>query len=243
MERVSTDIPGLDALIEGGFPKGTNILVTGVPGTGKTIFGLGYLYNGALKGETGIYVTLDSRMELLREQGAQFGWDIAEMEKQNKIFFLKVPVDKMRVDLFGMINDVKRSINAKRLVFDSLATLAINFDIFSVPSPTPREANPYPVTSQRHSIYMIMEYLSVLGTTNLIITYSGEGGRVSLDGVSEYASDGIVRLFNELIGIKRVRTLSILKMRDTNHSQYIHDFEIDKNGITVKPSGTIYGMR
>jgi len=37
-ERVPTGIQGLDALIEGGFPKGRSILVTGEPGTGKTIF-------------------------------------------------------------------------------------------------------------------------------------------------------------------------------------------------------------
>ena len=36
VERISTGVPGLDALIEGGIPKGFTVLVAGNPGTGKT---------------------------------------------------------------------------------------------------------------------------------------------------------------------------------------------------------------
>ena len=42
------------------YPEGFNVLLVGLPGTGKTIFGLQYLYNGALKGENGLYITVDS---------------------------------------------------------------------------------------------------------------------------------------------------------------------------------------
>lgn len=45
--RVKTGIPGFDELVAGGLPKESNILLTGIPGTGKTIFALQYLYNGA----------------------------------------------------------------------------------------------------------------------------------------------------------------------------------------------------
>ncbi len=50
-ERVTTGIKGLDPLIEGGFPKGRSILVTGEPGTGKTIFALQFLAEGLARGE------------------------------------------------------------------------------------------------------------------------------------------------------------------------------------------------
>ena len=45
-ERVPTGIDGLDPLIEGGFPKGSLVLLAGNPGTGKTIFSMQFLYRG-----------------------------------------------------------------------------------------------------------------------------------------------------------------------------------------------------
>ena len=67
-ERVATGIAGLDALIEGGFPKGRSILVTGEPGTGKTIFALQFLAEGLARGEKGIYVAASKRHVRLDRQ-------------------------------------------------------------------------------------------------------------------------------------------------------------------------------
>jgi KaiC/GvpD/RAD55 family RecA-like ATPase len=81
-----------------------------------------------------------------------------------------------------------------------------------------------------------MRELETLNTTNLVIAFSDENNpQITFDGVSEFASDGIIALYNSLVGAQRLRTLSILKMRDTHHSPYIHDFELTKDGVLVKP--------
>jgi len=72
-ERVSSGIPGLDRLIEGGLPKGRSILVTGEPGTGKTIFSLQFLVEGLVRGEKGIYVAADEGTLDVLEQAASLG--------------------------------------------------------------------------------------------------------------------------------------------------------------------------
>ncbi|MFH1442772.1 MAG: ATPase domain-containing protein, partial [Candidatus Micrarchaeota archaeon] len=60
--RVPTGIPGLDELIEGGFEKGSVILVVGDTGTGKSTFAMQYLYNGATKyKEPGVYLTFEEK--------------------------------------------------------------------------------------------------------------------------------------------------------------------------------------
>ena len=51
--RLTSGIPGLDDMIEGGFPFPSVILVAGPAGTGKTTFALKYLCEGAKKGEQG----------------------------------------------------------------------------------------------------------------------------------------------------------------------------------------------
>ena len=43
IERIKTGISGLDQILKGGLRKNSSILVTGAPGTGKTIFGLQFL--------------------------------------------------------------------------------------------------------------------------------------------------------------------------------------------------------
>jgi len=45
-EKVATGIPGLDDLVDGGFPQGRVVLVIGGPGTGKTILAGQFLYKG-----------------------------------------------------------------------------------------------------------------------------------------------------------------------------------------------------
>lgn len=54
LERISTGIANLDALMEGGIPKGFTVLVAGNPGTGKTILTTQFLYEGLLKGESAL---------------------------------------------------------------------------------------------------------------------------------------------------------------------------------------------
>ena len=83
MNRVKTGIAGLDPLVEGGFPEGRSILVSGATGTGKTIFCTQFAYIGAKEyGEPAVYVTLDERPDLIREDVSRFGWNLEELEKK-----------------------------------------------------------------------------------------------------------------------------------------------------------------
>jgi RecA-superfamily ATPases implicated in signal transduction len=50
-----------------------------------------YLYKGAIEGHPGVYVSLDMADDIFREQGRQFGWDIAKLEKEDKLAIVKVP--------------------------------------------------------------------------------------------------------------------------------------------------------
>jgi len=56
-EKVSTGVDGFDPLLEGGFPRGSVILVAGSPGTGKTVLSARFIVRGADVGEPGIYVS------------------------------------------------------------------------------------------------------------------------------------------------------------------------------------------
>lgn len=263
-ERVPTGVNGFDNLVEGGLLRNSNVLVTGMPGTGKTIFGLNYLYKGAQMGENGLYISIDSSSEQLKMQGMRFNWDLGSAEKAGKLFFLRVPLKKIKFDLFDVIVKIQKEIHAKRIVLDNLATFAINAGFLDIKlgegdtgdvSKTQFNAaragegggeaveggDAYASKSEKRMAYLIVEKLAELGTTNLIITYGSKNSdNLTLDGISEFACDGIIVLHNELIGNKHMRTMEILKMRATSHSQYLHDFEFGKDGIVVKPAEPVY---
>ncbi|MGQ4872254.1 MAG: ATPase domain-containing protein, partial [Candidatus Thorarchaeota archaeon] len=86
IERVKTGIPGLDELIEGGFPKGDTILVAGKAGTGKSILATQFLYRGAVDyGEPGVLVTLEEPPRLIKRNMMRFGMDLEKLEREGML--------------------------------------------------------------------------------------------------------------------------------------------------------------
>ncbi|RLI24651.1 MAG: hypothetical protein DRO52_05275, partial [Candidatus Hecatellales archaeon] len=81
-----TGIDGLDELLGGGIPRGRCILVIGGPGTGKTILGAQFIYNGVKKyGEKGIIVTLEEGEATLKADMAKLGFNLDELENSGMI--------------------------------------------------------------------------------------------------------------------------------------------------------------
>ncbi|MEM0360230.1 MAG: ATPase domain-containing protein [Candidatus Diapherotrites archaeon] len=244
MERVRTGIIGLDELLEGGFPEGRAILVSGGCGTGKTTFGVQYIYAGAEKyGEPGIYVTLDERPSLIREDCLTFGWDLRKLEEENMIQIIDgsiarigIPSDEefalpstgFDVDklLIEILSSIKRY-GAKRVVIDSIPSLGYNLK-------TEHEI--------RRAILKLGYLLEKAGVTSILISELGEGkNRFSKYGVEEYLVDGVIVLHYMGVGMTSNRTLHIRKMRGTKHSEDLHPLEITQRGIVVRRIEEEYG--
>ena len=81
VERIKTGIEGFDNLVDGGIPQNFNVLVSGGAGTGKTIFGLSFIYNGAIKyKEKGLFLSFEQSEESLKKQAYQLGMDFEKAE-------------------------------------------------------------------------------------------------------------------------------------------------------------------
>ncbi len=249
MDRCATYIPGLDNLIGGGLPKNSITLITGMPGTGKTILGMQYIYNCVVNGENGVYITIESSAEALKAQAKSLGMDFDALEQEGKIFVLGVPSDPKKYALFKTIAENVDRIKAKRIVFDNLATFNIHLGKFlSMWSEDAERLSENDVSdakidtmSKTGVAYSIIEQLRHIEATSLIITLGSSGpDRISLDGASEFLCDGIIQLLYTPIGIKYSRSLHITKMRQTGHSSFVHEFDITEKGISVKPLTAVY---
>lgn len=243
--RVPTGIKGFDELVNGGFPEHTSILVSGGPGTGKSIFCLEYIINGAIKfQEKSLYVTFEQRAEDLRKQAHQFGWKIKELEKSGMLKIISIPVDKITKKTIHEISEIIKKENIKRLVIDSLSTLIINAPIYTTPSElsveqvvgentifSPPIIGDYIV---KRFIYTFIEGLRDLNCTTLLIGEANQtGDTITKDALSEFACDGIVSISFESLGGEFSRSLIVRKMRRTKNNEDVHPMEISKRGIVV----------
>ncbi|MBU4407018.1 MAG: circadian clock protein KaiC, partial [Candidatus Altiarchaeota archaeon] len=98
VERIETGIEGFDELIEGGFPRKSCILLSGMPGTGKTIFGLQYLCHGASNGEKGLYVTFEQNMDDLISNVGAFEWGIPALMDTGNLELLSMDIGEFKID-------------------------------------------------------------------------------------------------------------------------------------------------
>ncbi len=88
LQKVPTRIPGLDDILEGGLPAGRTSLVSGGPGSGKSVLGLEFLYRGALAGKPGVFVTFEESSENIRCNASTLGRDLRALEEAGRHGFL-----------------------------------------------------------------------------------------------------------------------------------------------------------
>lgn len=85
LKKCPTGISGFDEITEGGIPKGRPTLVCGGAGSGKTLFAMEFLVNGATQfNETGVFISFEENESELTENVASLGWDLAVLSEQKK---------------------------------------------------------------------------------------------------------------------------------------------------------------
>lgn len=224
MKRIRTGIEGLDGLTEGGFLKGEVILLAGNTGSGKTIFSIEFIHNGAVQfGEKGVYATFEEDERTLKRNMSKFGFDLDKLEQDGMIKVIGLESMKgagLNANIEFILNAIK-NLQAERLVIDSLtAFLSANQEKFEY-------------RTLMHIFYKVLKNLNC--TT--IMTCSVPTGCKTLGlGIEEFIADAVLAL--ESVTRKeelKIRFL-IRKMRGTNHSRKYHEVIIDeKNGLKIVP--------
>ena len=229
MDKVKTGIKGFDKLVEGGFPRGKIILLSGTPGTCKTIFALQFLYNGATQfNEKGLYISFEERMQNLKNQALQFGWDFDKLEKEKKVEIISLPAKSIKETTASEIIKLAVKNKISRLVIDSLSALSIN-----TPTTYSKVTELTDISIKRFMYSFINDLRDVKnGATSLLISQTTDG-QLSRDGISEFICDGIVHINYESLGGKYSRTLTIRKMRETKNDEDIHAVEISHKGLVI----------
>lgn len=220
VERVNTGIPGFDELVQGGFPEGSVVLLTGGPGTGKTTFCSQFLWTGLQQGERCLYITTEELPDEIKQDASQFGWDFAQFEPEQYKIKNMEPSDKTEY-LPQNIRQIGYNEGYDRIVLDSISVFGIYW----------RGKKQV----RRNMSDLIKEFRKMDSTVLMTAEKGSEGdGYLSREGVAEYISDGVIDIDVTSMGSGLERTINVMKMRTTDMDGGIRDLRFNENGLYVE---------
>jgi KaiC domain protein len=232
VKRLSTGVEGLDSLLKGGVPEGFFVAITGEPGCGKTILSIHFINRGVEEGDKCIYVTTEESRDSIVRQASQFNMDFSKMIGEGKLIIIDALMgrtDKWSLQSLDMEALVSKIIEAKkelgygraRIVIDSLSAFWLD----------------KPAMARRYSYY-VKKVLSKWNFTILAVSQYAITTAESFGFGVEHIADGIIRFRRLLRGGELKRFIVIEKMRQTDHSRYLHEIDI-KPGVGLVVLGRV----
>lgn len=215
--RLGMGIPGLDAMMGGGLPRGHSLLVAGPSGSGKTILAGAFLAEGARNGETGVIAAFEQRPNRSR------GDVLAELIKADRIGVVDSSIPGISVDEIAqlLLSEIHR-LKATRVVIDSLSGFELAL------APTFR-------SDFREALSRLVSALASTGVT-VVMTSELEDRyddlRFSPYGAAFMTDAIIVQRYVE-VESRFQRVMAVVKVRGSTHSNELRLFHVDDSGIRI----------
>lgn len=233
IEKIKTGIEGFDKLTYGGLPKGRSYLVSGEPGTGKTIFSLQYLLEGLKSGQKATYISIDEKPAHIIGDAYALGWNLTPYLENGQLQIIDI------TEYFGSTQDKKGNKINITIIVDNIKNFIMNHQSQRV------AIDPIaPLLFSDSDISAVVEYIksllftveSIEGCTTLLTSYIPVGSnKVSCFGIEEFAASGIIVLKLATLNNQCIRTIGVRKMRSTRIDLSEYSYEIlPKRGITLR---------
>jgi KaiC/GvpD/RAD55 family RecA-like ATPase len=229
--RVPTGAAGLDDMLGGGMPKRDILLVSGGPGTGKTILSLQYIVSAVRRGEPCVYISLEESMKRKIEYAKAFGWDLQKAIDDNMLDVLDlymIPQSQGYVDLYERIRgklqftlekeieNLVNRIDAKHVLLDPLTSILVHEQRSG---------------KKRYIISQLFDQIRHVACSAVI---TNEGlPRDNEFYMEHFLADGVILLQKDVIDFKLIKTLVIDKMRGISFDDQPRRYVITSRGFQV----------
>jgi len=232
MELTQTGIEGIDAILGGGIVKGATVLVSGGPGTGKSLLGIQYLYNGVRSFDSkGIYLSFEENEADIRQAAASIGfedWGDYVDEGAIKVYDKQALLrdDDFSSTLDRILDDLQGS-TYDRLVMDSLTMFQLFFE------------------SEKEKRTYLLQFSDILkrnGFTSLLISERGRVLQEAKISLENFLTDGNIYLFQTPTESGVNRYIWIAKMRKQDIKNDIFPMDLGQGGLTVHDRASGFSM-
>ncbi|WP_445217202.1 ATPase domain-containing protein [Bradyrhizobium sp. Pa8] len=212
----------LDQLLGGGLERGTNALLIGAAGVGKSSVALTYAIAAAERGEHAVFFAFDEGRGTVEARARTLGLHLQEHVDSGHVRFQQIDPAELSPGEFAA--NVRKSVeadNARLVIIDSL-----NGYLAAMPD-------------ERFLILQMHELLSYLGQqgvlTILVLAQHGLVGPMDTPLDISYLSDAVLMLRYFEVGGTVRRALSVVKKRSGQHEHTIREFRLSRAGITLGP--------
>ncbi|WP_338739160.1 ATPase domain-containing protein [Haloplanus salilacus] len=228
VELISSGIPELDTLLNGGLIRGRAYLVQGTAGTGKSLLGQHFLREGIDNGETVVYIHGEESKSDILTNAARVGIDITDVTfldiGPGTDFFAEditydlVETTAVESERFTKdIKDVIEDLDPERVLIDPITQLQYV------------ERDEYQYRKRLQSLIRFLRNRT--GTIVATRTTHGRGDRSLAYDDFESLSDGVINLFLD----ESERRIAVTKHRGLGQKDGTHGLEIRECGIEVYP--------
>ncbi len=232
-ERVSTGIPRLDAMLSGrGFFRGSSILLTGTPGTGKTITAACFAQAAARRGERVLFFSFEESPDQIVRNMRSIGLRLEPLVRRGLLRFhaARPTVYGLEMHLATMFREIAMY-RPQVVIMDPITSLmAAGTD-----------------SETKGMVTRLIDYLKEGQVTSLFtsLTHGGHALQQSEIAMSSLMDSWLLLQDFEGNG-ERNRVLYVIKARGMAHSNQVREFLISDRGIDlvdayIGPSGVLTG--
>ena len=219
-ERIGTGVPRLDAMLGGrGFFRGSSVLLTGTPGTGKTIVAANIASAACKRGERALFFSFEESPSQIIRNMHSIGLDLESFVKRGLLRF-----HSARPSLYGL--EMHLATMFKEIALFQPQVVVVDPVTSLMDSGTPSEC--------RAMVTRLVDYLKA-GHVTTIFTSLTQGGHALQQSEASMSSlmDSWLLLQDFEGNGERNRVLYVLKARGMAHSNQVREFLISKNGVDL----------
>lgn len=230
VETISSGVPELDELLNGGLERGTTTIITGPSGVGKTTLGLQFMKDAAGRGERSVVFTFEEEAEIMLRRAESINIPARTMVERGTLHVVKVEPLRWSPDEFAqLVRHQVEAENVRVVMIDSVAgyQLAVRGE------------------NLIGHLHALSKYLQNQGVVVLLIAEVSDvvgDFKVTDVGISYLADNVIFLRYLEINGQLR-KAIGVLKKRLSDFEKTLREFEITRYGIKVgKPLTELRGI-